>query len=242
MICPQCQAMNEQNSMFCSDCGNSLTAQAPRIPDSYFSTGGTAVAADQQIPWSSASQYPRTPSEQYIPDNRAGQYIPTAHAKAREFRLDMRRLSLVEQIAGGATLIVLISLFLPWFGFHELGTDISVSATAAHGYVVIVVLLAVLMAGYLLWRSGWEEFPVSLPIAHETLLLIASGLQFLLVTIAFLDVPDSGLSREFGSYLALIASVAAVGPAVIPAIRAWQARRDPSDDRLAQDQVEQERR
>jgi hypothetical protein len=222
VICPQCQAMNEQDSMSCGDCGNSLTA-------------------DQHIPWSSASQYPRTPAEQYVPDNRAGQYIPSAQARTREFRLDMRRLSRVEQIAGGATLIVLISLFLPWFGFNELGTEISVSATAVDGYVVIVVLLAVLMAGYLLWRSGWEEFPVSLPITHETLLLVASGLQFLLVTIAFLDVPDSGLSREFGAYLALIASVAAFGPAVIPAI-ARGRRRDPSDDRLAQDQVEQERR
>lgn len=192
-------------------------------PDSFYVTGVAGDHAGQYIPRSSASQYPRTPGEQYMPDNRAGQYIPAAHAPAGVFRPDVRRLSRVEQTAGGATLIVLISLFLPWFGFDELATNISISGTTAHGYLLIVVLLAVLMAGCLLWRSGREEFPVRAPITHETMLLAATGLQFLLVAIAFLDVPASGLGREIGAYLALIASVAAVGPAVMPAVRSWQA-------------------
>ena len=212
MICPQCQATNEQGSIFCGNCGNSLADQAD----------GPGVADDQYVPRSSASQYPRTPGEQYIPDNRAGQYIPAAAAPAGEFRLDLRRLTQVERTAGLATLIVLISLFLPWFGFDALGTNITVSGTAAHEYLIIVVLLAVLMAGYLLWRSGWEEFPVSLPITHEVLLLIATGLQFVLVAVAFSDVPVAGLSREFGAYLALIASVAAVGLAAGPGLRSRQ--------------------
>ena len=135
----------------------------------------------------------------------------------------MRRLSRVEQMAGGATMIVLISLFLPWFGFDEVGTTISVSGTSAHGYLAAAVLLAVLLAGYLLWRSSWEEFPVSLPVTHEVLLLAVTGLQFILVAIGFADSPVPGLSREFGAYLALIAAVAAVGPAVTPAIRSRQA-------------------
>jgi hypothetical protein len=201
--------MNEQESIFCGNCGNSLADQAD----------GPGVADDQYVPRSSASQYPRTPGEQYIPNHRAGRYIPAAAAPAGEFRLDLRRLTPVERTAGGATLIVLISLFLPWFGFDALGTNISVSGTAAHEYLIVVVLLAVLMAGYLLWRSGWEQFPVSLPITHETLLLAGAGLQFLLVAIAFLEVPVAGLSREIGAYLALIASVIAVGPAAVAAIR-----------------------
>ncbi len=191
----------------------------PDMPDDQYSTGSAWDHADQYLPRSSASQYPRTPGEQYRPDNRAGQYIPAAQASAAEFRPDVRRLSRAEQTAGGATVIVLISLFLPWFGFDVLGRTVSVSGTSAHGYLVVAVLLAVLLAGDLLWRAGWEEFPVSLPIAHETLLLGATGLQFLLVAIAFADAPVAGLSREIGAYLALIASVVAVGPAVMPAIR-----------------------
>jgi hypothetical protein len=199
------------------------------MPDLFgraWDSGGAWAIGDhagEYVPSSSDSQYPRTPGEQYRPDNRAGQYIPGAPVSAGEFRPDVRRLSLVEQTVGGATLIVVLSLFLPWFGFYELGTTISISGISAHGYLVVVVLLAVLMGGYLLWRAGWEEFPVSLPIAHETLLLGAASLQFLLVAIAFADVPVPGLSREIGAYLALIASVAAVGPAIMPAIRSQQA-------------------
>ncbi len=190
---------------------------------SNWSIGNFGDHADQYIPSSSASQYPRTPGEQYLPDNRAGQYIPASEAPAGEFRPDVRRLSRAEQTAGGATLIVLISLFLPWFKFAELGMSISISGTTAHGYLVVVVLLAVLMAGYLLWRSSWEEFPVSLPITHEALLLATAGLQFAIVAIAFLDVPVQGLSREIGAYLALIASAVAIGPAVISVIRRHSA-------------------
>jgi hypothetical protein len=87
------------------------------------------------------------------------------------------------------------------------------------------VILALLLIGYLVLRSGWEEFPVNLPIAHAPLLLIGTGLQLLLVLIGFFDVPVAGLNWEFGAYLALLAAVAAAGPLIVPAIRSWQASR-----------------
>lgn len=209
MICPQCQTMNEEYSTSCGNCGEQFGLPEP---------------PDQFLPSSSASQYPRVPGEQYIPDNRAGQYIPAGRAQARQFRPDLRRLTLAEQFAGGATLIVLVSLFLPWFGFNGLGTGSSVSGTSAHGYLAAAVLVAVLLAGYLLWRSGWQEFPVRAPVAHEVLLLVAMGLQFVLVTVAFLQVPVAGLSRESGAYLALIASVTALAFAARAALRSRQPR------------------
>ena len=97
--------------------------------------------------------------------------------------------------------------------------------TSVVGGIVCVVILAVLMIAYLILRSGWDELPVSLPIAHAPLLLIGTGLQFLLVLIGFFDVPVAGLSWEIGAYLALIASVTAAAPLVVPAIRSWQASR-----------------
>jgi hypothetical protein len=234
VICSQCQTMNEEYSTSCGNCGTpnpgAVTSEMPGLfssPSTPAANGeqfGLPEPADQYLPSSSASQYPRVPGEQYIPDNRAGQYIPAGRAQAGQFRLDVRRLTLAEQFAGGATLIVLVSLFLPWFGFNEVGTSISVSGTSAHGYLATAVLLAVLLAGYLLWRSGWQEFPVSLPVAHEMLLLVATGLQFVLVAVAFLDVPVAGLNREFGAYLALMASVAALALAARPALRSRQPR------------------
>ena len=64
--------------------------------------------------------------------------------------------------------------------------------------------------------------PPQLPITHEALLLTAGALQLAIVTIAFIDLPVPGLSREIGAYLALIASAVAVGPAVLSLIRSRQ--------------------
>lgn len=199
MSCSQCQDTNEQGSAYCHHCGTAL--------------------AEESIPGMSASQYPRTPGEQFLPDNRAGRYIPGSDVPPSQFRPGWRQLSRAEQTTAGATLTVLLSLFLPWFGFDELGANVSVSGTAAHGYLVIVVLLATLMAGYLLQRSGWKQFPFRLPIAPRTALIAVTVLQFLLVAIGFSDVPTAGLSWEFGAYLALAASAAALGAALLPVIR-----------------------
>jgi hypothetical protein len=209
--CLQCKEMNAQDSALCSNCGTSLTRQPG--------------PAELSAPSTPASQFPRTPGDQFIPNSAAVQYTPDPPTPVREFRPDLRRLSRADQAAGSASLVVLVSLFLPWFGIGGLGTNISVSGTTAHGYFLLVVILVVLMCAYLLLRSGWEEFPVSLPVRHEPLLLAGVSLQFLLVIIGFSGVPAPGLSREIGAYLALIASVAAVGAVVWPAIRARQARR-----------------
>jgi hypothetical protein len=176
-------------------------------------------------PAGSASQFPRTPGDQYIPSAASGQHGPPAVAPPREFRFDLRRLSRADQAVGGASLVVLIALFLPWFGFSALGARISVSGTTAHGYLVLVVITALLIAGYLLLRSGWGEFPFPLPIGHETLLLAGTSVQFLLVLVGFLDVPLAGLGWEIGAYLAVITAALAAAPAALPVLRARPGRR-----------------
>ncbi len=198
--------------------------------DQYAQSGQYAppASAGQYDQYAQSGQYdpgaPPRPYDQFAPGAATG-HTQGAVAPRRPFRLDLHRLSRVDQTVGGATLIVLISLFLPWFGFSALGESFSASGTTSHGYLVLVVILAVLMIAYLILRSGWDEFPLSLPIAHAPLLLIGTGLQFLLVLIGFFDVPVTGLSWEIGAYLAMIASVTAAAPLVVPAIRSWQASR-----------------
>jgi hypothetical protein len=195
VTCPQCLSDTGPDVAFCGSCGT---------------------------PAGSASQFPRTPGDQYIPSAASGQHGPPVIAPPREFRLDLRRLSRADQAVGGASLVVLISLFLPWFGFSALGA--SVSGTTAHGYLVLAVITALLIAGYLLLRSGWGEFPFPLPVAHESLLLTGTGVQFLLVLAGFLDVPLAGLGWEIGAYLALAAAALAMLAAVLPARRSRSSR------------------
>jgi hypothetical protein len=156
-----------------------------------------------------------------VPGPPSGPYVPGHSSPSGGFRLDLRRLGRVEQAVGGASLVVLISLFLPWYGVTVLGASYTVSGTSAHWYLVIGLLLALLLIGYLVLQSGWDKPPMDLPIAHAPLLLIGTGLQLLLVFIGFLDKP-AGLSWEIGAYLALIAALAAAAPVVVPAIRSWQ--------------------
>lgn len=218
MICPQCQAMNENSSAFCRNCGTSLAGQAPAgglaPPGSFAATRPSPAAGGTGAPGTQpATGVPRAPTDGY----RASTPSPGS-----DFRLDLRRLNRVDQAVGIASLVVFISLFLPWYGFSEFDASFSLSGTSAHGYLVLVLILALLLVGYLLLRSGWDKFPVNLPIAHAPLLLIATGLQFLLVLIGFFDKPAAELDWEIGAYLALIAAVAAAAPVVIPAVRSWQ--------------------
>ena len=163
-----------------------------------------------------------------------GQHAPAPAGASGEFRLDLRRLTRAEQLAGTASMIVLVALFLPWFGFDEIGTSINISGTTAHSYLMLVVITALLITGYLLLRSGWDEFPVSLPVAPELVLLVGAGVQFILVLVGFLDVPLSGLGWEIGAYLALIAAAAAAAPLVSPALHVfWQARHGTARERAA---------
>lgn len=220
MICPQCQAMNENNSAFCRNCGTSLAGQAAAggvVPPSSF-----AQPATRPGPVAGGAGAPGTQPAAGVPQAPADGYHASAPSPASDFRLDLRRLNRVDQAVGIASLVVFISLFLPWYGFSELGASYSVSGTSAHGYLVIALILALLLIGYLLLRSGWDKFPLNLPIAHAPLLLIGTGLQFLLVLIGFFDKPVAGLGWEIGAYLALIAAVAAAAPVVIPAVRSWQ--------------------
>jgi hypothetical protein len=216
VTCPECRSETMPGAAFCGYCGTRQGGDPP---------GEAGQAGRPASPGASVSQFPRTPGDQYVANAGPGQHAPPPPAPPREFRLDLRRLSRADQTVGGASLIVLVSLFLPWFGFGTLGTNISIAGTTAHGYLVIVVITALLMAGYLLLRSGWDAFPVRLPVGHETLLLAGTGVQFLLVLIGFLNVPLAGLGREIGAYLALLASAGAVVPVARPVLRSWPGRR-----------------
>jgi hypothetical protein len=106
---------------------------------------------------------------------------------------------------------------MPWFGILGYAT----SGISLHGYLVIALLAALVLLGYLALRAGWETTPFRLPIAHAPLLLIGTGVQLLFVLIAFLQ--SDGLSHEFGAYLALLAALVACAAIAVPVFRSARA-------------------
>ena len=196
MFCTECGSDVPDGAIACPSCGTRLTTQGPARATQPASPAGTAGPAA----------------------SHAGQVTGPA------FRFDPNRWTTGDRITGISTVLLLISLFLPWYGVSVLGASFTVSGTSAHWYLVIGLLLAQLLIGYLVLQSGWDKPPLDLPIAHAPLLLIGTGLQLLLVFIGFLDKP-AGLSWEIGAYLALVAAVAAAAPVVVPAVRSWQDSR-----------------
>jgi hypothetical protein len=184
--------------MTCSQCGNEATEGTD-----FCRKCGTKLAG---------SAAPATPAN-----------VPIRPA-ASAYSFDAARWTLNDRIAGGATLVVLISLFLPWFSVNlgALAGDLGVSpgiatasGTETHGWLWFVFIIGLLVLLYLVAWAGLPVLPVKLPLSHEQLLLGATGLNLFLVVLAFLLKPGGApVGWSFGAFVALIAAIAAVVPLV----------------------------
>lgn len=138
-----------------------------------------------------------------------------------QFAFDLNRLSRVDQVVGASSLILIITLFLPWFGVSLDGYSASESGFDAHGYLIIPLLTAIALIAYLVMRAGWDHLPWKLPMEHAPLLLVGTGIQALIVLLAFLFKP-TGTDWQFGAYLGLLAALVACGAVVMPALNSMQ--------------------
>lgn len=190
--CPQCQSEAADTATFCPSCGASLAA------------GAAAGAAPP--PPAGAAPGAATPS--------AGSSVPA-------FRFDAARWSVADRIAGIASFVLLISLFLSWFGITVIGITVTASGVSAHGFLYVVMIICLLILAYLFVRAGWDELPGGVKVPHLTAMMVATIVNLVLVFIAFIDKPGgSGVGWEFGAFLALIAAVVAAAPYAIPQLRA----------------------
>ena len=156
----------------------------------------------------------------------------TGGGGALAFRFDAARWTTADRIAGGATLVLFISLFLPWFSvsasFGNFSSSSSVDALTAHGYLYLVLLLALAMLGYLVLSAGLDTRP-ALPLRHEQILGGAAAVNLLLVLIGMLIMPGGGsslvkVSWDFGAFIGLAAAVVAAAPLAAAVLRARSGR------------------
>jgi len=158
----------------------------------------------------------------------AGPMGPAAAAptsgSAAAFKFDASRWSQADRIAGGATLVLLISFFLPWFSYRFGSSLISGTYSwngLVHGYLYIGVIICLAILAYLVALAGFEQLPFKMPIGHEGAILIATVVNLLLTFIAFIDKPYGfGVGWSFGAFIALIAAVVAAAPLGWPMIQA----------------------
>jgi hypothetical protein len=191
--------------MFCSQCGTNVAEGSAACPNC-----GTRLAPTG-VPAAATAGAP------------AGRTTATP-----VYNFDARRWTRSDQIVGGASLVVLISLFLPWFSVSLTGPlgggSATASGTTAHGWLWLVFVISLLILAYEMLVAGYEQLPFRLPWPHERVLLAASGLNLLLVFLAFILKPSSGFTDlkvgwDFGAFIALLAAIAAVA-SLVPAVRA----------------------
>jgi hypothetical protein len=145
-------------------------------------------------------------------------------------KFDLNALGRTDRLVGGGTLVLFIALFLPWFSvsFGPLGSA-SASGLTSHGYLYIVLILALAVIGLLVAEAlGVWSLPATSPISRDQALLIATGINFVLVLIAFLLKPGgdthSGVGWSFGAFVGLIAAVVAAFPLAWPVIQARRGK------------------
>ena len=135
----------------------------------------------------------------------------------------MKRWSQAERTTAIATLVLFISLFLPWYTYSFGLGSVSVDGLW-HGWMYIVFLLSLVILVYLVSRAGFGEMPYKLPVSGDQLLLGGSAINLVLTVIAFVDKPGgvgfSGIGWGWGAFVGLIAAVVAAVPLGVPALRA----------------------
>lgn len=190
--------------MLCTQCGNSIPAEATTCPRC--GTGGRAPYW-QEGPHSS-NPLPGTP----LPAT------PLAGAGKEAFRFETRRWTRADMAAGGGTLVLIVSLFLPWYGVDFLGITAEVDGLTAHGYLYLVLILGLAILGYLVLVAGFERLPVELPLSHRQLMLSATVLDTLIVLAAFVFKPTA-TGWRFGAFAGLAGALVAVIPVVLNMLR-----------------------
>jgi len=185
MRCAQCNEVNAWTLARCRSCGAPLAASASSSP-------GTGVRGEGP------------PASRRAPGVREA-----SPGDVTAFAFDARRWTFADQVTGAATLVLLVSLFLPWFGTD--GGFFSVSVDGMwHSYMVIALILSLAILGYLVLRAGFGTSPFGLSVTAAGYLLAgAVGLNLLLAAASFATKP-AGTDWQYGAYVGLAAAIVAV--------------------------------
>jgi hypothetical protein len=192
--CPQCQSETAEGAGYCPSCGTALSP-APTTAQEAPATSGPATAA-------------ATP-----PAAAASSSLPA-------FKFDVKRWTRADEIAGVATILLFISLLLPWYTISFGFASGSVNGLW-HGWMYLSLILCIVIVAYLVLRAGWDKLPISQDVPHLTVMMVATIVNLVLVVIAFIDKPGgSGVGWGAGAVIGLIAAAVAAAPYAVPQLRA----------------------
>jgi hypothetical protein len=112
--------------------------------------------------------------------------------------MDLRRLRVGEWIVGACGLLLLVALFLPWYG------EPSKTAWEAFTVLDVVFLLLALAALAVPIVTATQPVP-AMPLATESLTALFGVIGLVLVLIRVLNLPGDATGRDIGLWLGLVA-------------------------------------
>jgi hypothetical protein len=199
--CSQCQTEAADDANHCPNCGAALNPEATATQAAPVAGAPVTAAPAQAAP--------------------AGPAVASSGTSLPPFAFDLARLNLADLITAVASFVLLISLFLSWFGITVVGFHVTASGTSVHGWLWIVFIICLAILAYLVCIAGWGNLPFAPQIPHVTVMIAATVVNLVLVFIAFIDKPGGGgVGWEFGAFLALVAAIVAAAPYAIPQLRA----------------------
>lgn len=217
--CSQCGTAVTEGATFCPVCGTpTAAAEAPAAEAAAETPQGGGFGATAAPPGSGFG----TPSAP--PGSGFG---TQAGGGAGPFQISTSNLNTFDWITVGATLLLFISLFLPWYSISGDGLTFSNNAVD-HAYMYIALILCLALIAYFVAKLGWGKLPFQLPVTEAQVVLGVCGLNLLLVIIAFINKSvsacvlgscastSSGVGWSIGAFIGLIAALAALAPSLPP--------------------------
>src|ERR1700722_161806 len=132
--------------------------------------------------------------------------------RAGKWRQRLNALNAKEQVAGPASLALLVSFWLPWYSIGPFSAD----GLSAHGWLFIAVLNSIVLVLYVLITAfGVGDLAEQGRMSKDQLLVLMTGVNVALVVLGFLFKP-TGLSWSWGAFLALAAAIVAFLPYGLP--------------------------
>jgi hypothetical protein len=130
-------------------------------------------------------------------------------------------LSSGERVLGVATLVLLVSFWLPWYRVGPL----SASGLSVHGWLFLAVMDSIVLVLYVLIKAfGVGDLADQGRLAKDQLLAVLTGVNLALVVVLGFLLKPVGVSWSWGAYLALVAAIVAFLPFGVPVLRAQRRR------------------
>jgi hypothetical protein len=124
-------------------------------------------------------------------------------------------------VFGPATLVLLVSFWLPWYSVGPFSID----GLNAHGWLFLAVMDSIVLVLYVLITAfGVGDLAEQGRIDKGQLLTILTGVNLALVVVLGFLLKPAGVSWSWGAYLALVAAIVAFAPFGLPLIRAHRRR------------------